>query len=460
MEDLHLRPFESYGRLGFRQVIEQHSRKLLITLLGFLIVLGWALVRARLLNARLKAAEGFRKRVFEASHVPVVVMEADTGKYVDCNPADGATWDAKVHLMSFESDHRRLLQFTLEDISPQKRAEADRARLEEQLRQSQKMEAIGRLAGGVAHDFNNMLTVIPGYAAMSKKTVPPGSRQHKYLAEIEKAGNRSKEITQNLPGFSRQQIIAPVATDLNELLNDLQEPLGRLIGEDIEMTFAPGKGLYKVLVDHSQVNQILLNLVVNARDAMPHGGRLMIETANATFSGEDCRTQRDATPGRYVSLSVSDTQVGIDAQTQARMFEPFFFTKGPNQSTKGPNQGTGLGLANVYGIAKQNGGFVNVYGEPGFGATFRIYIPGMDGEATAPEASGEAGGGDSCRRRGHPAGGGRRPGAGDDDGSSGVHRLHTAGGEESRAGARTMLGKGFGCAPDADRRNNAGHERN
>jgi PAS domain S-box-containing protein len=434
MEELRLRPFESFGRPTFRQIIEHHGRKLLAVLLVFLIALAWALLLTRRLNARLTTAEGFRKRVFEASRVPVVVMDADTGKYVDCNPAavaiyghssqaetlqktlldvsapvqydggasseqmpqhldrallygttefqwrhqrpDGAIWDAKVHLMSFEAENRRLLQFTLEDITLQKRAEADRARLEEQLRQSQKMEAIGRLAGGIAHDFNNMLTVILGYAALTMETLPRDARQQKYLGEIEKAGNRSKDITQKLLGFSRQQIIAPVASNLNDLLDDLQEPLGRLIGEDIELTFKPGKELQKVLVDHSQVNQILLNLVVNARDAMPRGGKLTIETANVTVSEADFETQTDATPGRYVLLAVSDTGVGIDKQTQARIFEPFF-------TTKGPSHGTGLGLATVYGIVKQNGGFVNVCSEPGCGTTFRIFLPGMDGNAVA-----------------------------------------------------------------------------
>lgn len=280
----------------------------------------------------------------------------------------------------FLMNYERLLKDREEQagLTERARMEQEKAALEVKLLQAQKMESIGRLAGGVAHDFNNMLTVILGYAAMSRQTLPPDAPQLKYLSEIEKAGTRSKEITQKLLGFSRQQIISPVPSNLNDLAEDLREPLARLIGEDVELTFDPGKGLSRVVVDPSQVNQILLNLAVNARDAMPNGGKLTIETANVMVSEEYCRTQPDVAPGPYVLLAVSDTGTGMDDQTLARIFEPFF-------TTKGPDKGTGLGLATVYGIVKQNRGFVNVYSEPGHGTTFRIYIPPMEGEAPAPE---------------------------------------------------------------------------
>jgi PAS domain S-box-containing protein len=274
---------------------------------------------------------------------------------------------------TLDADGKPQLLGTIQDITERKHAAQEKAKLEAQLQQAQKMESIGRLAGGVAHDFNNMLTVILGYTAMCRKQAPPGSPLLRYLTEIGKAGTRSQDITQKLLGFSRRQIIAPVPSDLDALLQDLLEPMGLLIGEDIELIFEPGEGVHRVVVDHSQVNQLLLNLAANARDAMPHGGKLTIETANVTLSAEYCRTQAGAAPGKYVLLAVSDTGVGMDAETQAHIFEPFF-------TTKAPGIGTGLGLATVYGVVRQNGGFVNVYSEPGFGSTFKIYLPQVESE--------------------------------------------------------------------------------
>ncbi len=253
-----------------------------------------------------------------------------------------------------------------------------RVEVESRLHQSQKMESIGRLAGGIAHDFNNMLTVILGYAAMLQDGPPSYSLQLKYISEIEKAGNRSKEITRNLLGFSRQQIIAPTPSNLNDLVSDLIEPLGRLIGEDIEIKFFPGKGLWTVVVDPSQVNQILLNLAVNSRDAMPDGGKFLVETENAVIEEEYCRTNPESMPGEFVVLAVSDTGTGIPKNILPNIFEPFF-------TTKEKDLGTGLGLSTVYGIVKQNGGFVNVYSEPGQGTTFRIYIPRRAGDRVSEE---------------------------------------------------------------------------
>lgn len=269
----------------------------------------------------------------------------------------------------------RLLSYDafVEDITERRRAEAERAQLELQFQQAQKMESVGRLAGGVAHDFNNMLTVIMGYAALLRLDIPTHSMQQKALSEIEKAGERARQLTQKLLGFSRQQVIAPVPSDLNELVQDLTEPLGRLIGEDIQLSFIPGKDLGTVLVDASQVNQILLNLVVNARDAMPSGGNLTIATENRHISEDYCQKNMEVRPGSFVVLSVTDTGVGIAPDVLPRIFEPFF-------TTKGTNQGTGLGLSMVYGIAKKNGGFVNAYSEPGNGSTFRVYFPRIAGE--------------------------------------------------------------------------------
>lgn len=268
----------------------------------------------------------------------------------------------------------RKLRKTNEELSQSQAAlQAEfalRVEAEASLHQAQKLESVGRLAGGIAHDFNNMLTVILGYAGMLKEGGLPYSTQMKYASEIEKAGNRSKEITAKLLGFSRQQTIAPTPLNLNHLVADLLEPLGRLIGEDIEVAFFPAPDLWTVVVDSSQVNQILMNLVVNARDAMPKGGKLTIETKNVAISETYSRTHTESRPGRYVMLAVSDNGSGIPPEVLPRIFEPFF-------TTKPEGQGTGLGLPMIYGIVKQNGGFVNVYSELGRGTTFQINIPGI-----------------------------------------------------------------------------------
>jgi CheY-like chemotaxis protein len=226
-----------------------------------------------------------------------------------------------------------------------------------------------------------MLTVILGYTAMAKAEAAPASAQLKYLEEVEKAGNRSRDIVQQLLGFSRRQIIAPRPAKLNDIVADMQMTLTRLIGEDIELRFIPAPDLWTVLLDPSQLHQILLNLAVNARDAMPNGGTLTIRTANVELSEEDSRMQPGSRPGQSVLLSVSDTGTGMSKETMAHVFEPFF-------TTKALAKGTGLGLATVYGIVQQNGGFITVESELGKGSTFRIYIPrAIDGEEPEPAAA-------------------------------------------------------------------------
>ena len=265
------------------------------------------------------------------------------------------------------------------DITERKKAALEKARWEAGLQQAQKMESIGRLAGGVAHDFNNMLTVILGFARLAMTRIHEPDTLRRHLDEIAKAAERSRQITEQLLGFSRQQIIAPRPSDLNSIVEDLRSPLARLIGEDIELCFHPESKLWKALLDSSQVNQILLNLAVNARDAMPNGGRLTIETANVRITEEEVRSQANCTPGEYVMVAVSDTGSGMSRDTQAHIFEPFF-------TTKERGQGTGLGLATVYGIVKQNEGFVNVDSEVDQGTTFRIHFPRLagEGESSAP----------------------------------------------------------------------------
>jgi two-component system, cell cycle sensor histidine kinase and response regulator CckA len=240
----------------------------------------------------------------------------------------------------------------------------ERRDLEAQLHQSQKMDAIGRLAGGVAHDFNNMLAVINGYTdlILARPELDPSTGQ--YLGEVRKAGERAADLTRQLLAFSRKQMIAPRLVDLNELLTGTHKLLRRLIGEDVELVTLLDPGLSRVKVDPGQMQQVLVNLAVNARDAMPRGGKLTVQTRNATLR----RATRHLPSGAYVEILVSDTGSGMSEETLAHVFEPFF-------TTKEVGEGTGLGLATVYGILKQSAGHIEVSSEPGVGTTFRLLLP-------------------------------------------------------------------------------------
>jgi two-component system, cell cycle sensor histidine kinase and response regulator CckA len=251
----------------------------------------------------------------------------------------------------------------------------ERKTLEQQLLQVQKMEAVGRLAGGVAHDFNNLITVIKGYCQLLLDS-PEDSKVRSRLAQIEKASDSASGLTQQLLAFSRRQVVQTTVLDLNALLVNFDAMLRRLIGEDIEMVTLPAPDLGLIRGDPAQIEQVLMNLAVNARDAMPKGGRLTLETANAEMDGTYAQNHAGAVPGRYVMLVVSDSGTGMDEKTQTKIFEPFF-------TTKEVGRGTGLGLSTVYGIVKQGGGYINVYSELGRGTTFKIYLPRV--EEAAPE---------------------------------------------------------------------------
>ena len=252
----------------------------------------------------------------------------------------------------------------------------ERQDLELQLQQAAKMEAIGQLAGGVAHDFNNLLTCIRGYSEVLLQSIKPIDPIRQDIEEIHKAANQAAGLTQQLLTFSRKQIIAPEVINLNTVVNEASKMLARLIGENIDLCLNLHEQLELVRADPQQIDQILVNLAVNARDAMPEGGKLAIETANVEFGAEFCRAHAEAKPGPYVMLSVSDTGCGMDRKTKSHIFEPFF-------TTKPKGKGTGLGLPTVYGIVQQNHGVILVISEPGEGAIFKIYLPRVSDQAMA-----------------------------------------------------------------------------
>lgn len=294
-----------------------------------------------------------------------------------------STYDAAVHKnkeLIQTQDELRALNDRLEDlvaertasltaeIEERKRAEIEKEKLEEQLQQSQKMESIGRLAGGIAHDFNNLLQIINSYAELSIIKLPTEDPLFNNIDNILKAGEKAAGLTRQLLAFSRKQVLRPVILDINKTISGMEKILHRLIGEDIDIVNKHASNLGKVKADPGQIEQVLMNLVINARDAMPNGGKLTIETANVELD-ETYATQHVAvTPGPYVMLAVTDTGCGMDEQTRTLAFEPFF-------TTKEQGKGTGLGLSTVYGIVKQSGGNIWIYSEPGRGTTFKIYLP-------------------------------------------------------------------------------------
>jgi two-component system, cell cycle sensor histidine kinase and response regulator CckA len=272
-------------------------------------------------------------------------------------------------------DRFRLMQLNrrLEaELADRERAEAERARLSEQLQQAQKIESLGRLAGGVAHDFNNLLTVITGHADVMLEKLAPDAPLRENVRNVSAATRRASDLTRQLLAFGRRQVLQPRVMDLNESIRESTSMLSRLLSEPVELVTVLDPHLGHVEADPSQLNQLLINLAVNARDAMPHGGRLTIETDNVSIDDEEAQRHPSFQPGSYVMLAVSDTGIGIDNDVLPHIFEPFF-------TTKEHGKGTGLGLSMVYGIVKQSGGWIWVYSEVGHGTTFKIYLPRVEG---------------------------------------------------------------------------------
>jgi two-component system, cell cycle sensor histidine kinase and response regulator CckA len=272
----------------------------------------------------------------------------------------------------YGANSKKVIQCNIRDITQRKDAEQQK----ERLRQGQKMEAVGQLAGGLAHDFNNLLGVILGYCEILEERSDLAGSSHEMVVEIHSAGTSAKNLTQRLLAFSRRQVLQPVFLDLNESVKRMDTMLGRLIGNDVELKSVLQDGLGTIKADPSQLEQVLMNLAINARDAMPKGGKIALVTSNVEIDETHAQQHPSMKPGRYVMLTVSDTGSGMDMETQSRIFEPFF-------STKAPGRGTGLGLSTVFGIVKQSGGTIEVYSETGKGTTFKIHFPQCDEDPVA-----------------------------------------------------------------------------
>lgn len=324
--------------------------------------------------------------------IEVVMTQGSASVEASLLTKDGRAVPFLLTGIRFEAQGQRYLMGIGIDITVRKHAEAEAEKLQVQLTQGQKMESVGRLAGGIAHDFNNMLGVILGYSELALEQVEAGQKIYSALQGIQQAAQRSADLTRQLLAFARKQTVTPKVLDLNKTVASMLNMLRRLIGENIDLAWLPSEGLGLIKMDPSQIDQLLANLCVNARDAIRDTGKVTIETHNVVFDQAYCATHAGFVPGEYVLLALSDNGCGMDGETLSHLFEPFF-------TTKAMGKGSGLGLATVYGIVKQNNGFINVYSEPGLGTTFKLYLPlysinkgkqrSPQPEAAKPEAFGQ-----------------------------------------------------------------------
>jgi PAS domain S-box-containing protein len=335
-------------------------------------VLGTPLARLVPEHLRETDAQG-RPRIASAEMAPALERPVELSGV----RKDTRTFPIELSLARWETRLGSFLTVIIRDIT-------ERRQLEEQFRQAQKMESVGRLAGGLAHDFNNLLTVIGGHADLLHERLRPEDPLRLRVGRIQEAATHAADLTRQLLAFSRKQMLAPKVLDLNAIVVEIEPMLRRLIGEDIDLIAAPARDLGSVKADPAQIKQILLNLAVNARDAMPQGGKLTIETDDVDLDERYARLHPELPPGRYVMIAVTDTGIGMDEATRSRIFEPFF-------TTKAPGRGTGLGLSTVYGIVKQSSGHISVYSEPGRGTAFKVYLPRVEEPAETAAAAAVAG---------------------------------------------------------------------
>src|SRR6478609_3085908 len=390
--DRKVRAAQKRAELALRDSEERYRRIVETTREGV-----WLLdsaTRATFVNERVVTLLGYPSDALLGASLLDFVHEgsrAQVRQLINPGRAEGASQIEACFVRSDGKEVWALLEATLSFEGPRHTGTllmgtdiSQRRRLEEQLRQAQKMEAIGSLAGGIAHDFNNLLSVILGYAEIVLSELEPGDPLRADVQELNHASERARELTKQLLAFSRQQVLEPRTLNLNQVLAGMQHMLRRLLREDIELSVLTAQGLGRVFADAGQIEQIIMNLVVNARDAIPRVGQVTIETANVELDEDYAAIHHGVTPGRYVMLAVTDTGTGMDAATRDHIFEPFF-------TTKSRDQGTGLGLATVFGIVTQTGGHVWVYSEVGTGTTFKIYLPrterNVDSVAPSPEPS-------------------------------------------------------------------------
>lgn len=387
---------------ALRQSEERYRSILWIAMDGFRLVdRNGRILEVNDAYCRMSGYSAEELRVFRVSDIEIPEIREETQEHIDTTVSrgriryesrhrhkDGHIFDVEVSSVYRDSGEGQIVSF-IRDITEGKRAEEERERLREQLVQARKMESVGRLAGGVAHDFNNMLAVILGHSELAMGRLEGPHPLDENLTAIRMAAERSADLTRQLLAFARKQTVSPKVIDINETVAGMLDMLRRLIGEDIDLAWAAGKNLCPVRMDPGQIGQLMVNLCINARDAIAGVGSVTIETANASVDEEYCASHLDATAGDYVMLVVSDSGCGMDEETRARIFEPFF-------TTKGVGKGTGLGLATVYGIVKQNNGFIDVTSEPDRGTTFKIFIPchagGNDFAARSSTATPPAGG--------------------------------------------------------------------